>query len=177
MKVLLHICCSPCSVKCIEELKKDKIDVVGYWYNPNIHPYTEYRSRMNCLKDYSNSIGLEVIYNNEYGLVEFTKNVINNLKDRCSYCYSKRLEETANYAKENGYDAFTTTLLISQYQKHEDIKKMCEDLSKKYKIDFIYKDFRINFREGQNEARNLNLYMQKYCGCIYSEMERYLKKI
>lgn len=177
MKLLLHICCAPCSIKCIEELRKDNIDVTGYWYNPNIHPYTEYKSRVDCLKEYSNNIGLEVIYKDEYGLVEFSKNVIDDLNNRCSYCYINRLEQTVKYAKENGYDAFCTTLLISPYQKHEYIKNICENLSKKYDIKFIYKDFRNGFKEGQNEARNMNLYMQKYCGCIYSEMERYLKKM
>lgn len=177
MKVLLHICCAPCSIKCIDILKEDKYDVNGYWYNPNIHPYTEYKLRMECLKEYSKLINLDVIYNDEYGLVEFTKNVIEDLNNRCSYCYRKRLEETVKYAKENNFDAFSTTLLISPYQKHEQIKELCEQLSIEYDIKFIYKDYRNAFKEGQNKARELELYMQKYCGCIFSEKERYLKNI
>ena len=176
MKVLLHICCAPCSVMCIDELKKDNYEVTGYWYNPNIHPFTEYKSRMECLKEYSKMINLEVIYNDVYGLVEFTKNVIDNLNNRCDYCYKERLENTVKYAKENNFDAFSTTLLISPYQKHDKIKNIGEELSLKYDIKFIYKDFREYFRKGQNKARELSLYMQKYCGCIFSEQERYLKK-
>ena len=88
-----------------------------------------------------------------------------------------RLEKTAKYAKENGFDAFSTTLLISPYQDHGLLKKTGDMLSKKYGIEFLYKDFRPGFRYGQNKARELGLYMQKYCGCVFSEEERYEKLI
>ena len=94
-----------------------------------------------------------------------------------NYCYQKRLGETVRYAAENGYDAFTTTLLVSPYQKHDELKKVCEDLAQKSGIKFIYRDFREGFREGQKKARELGLYMQKYCGCIFSEEDRYAKQI
>lgn len=177
MKLLLHICCAPCSVMCIKKLREENIDVTGYWFNPNIHPFIEYKSRLDCLIDYSNKIGLNVIYNDEYGLREFTKNVICNLNERCNYCYAVRLDATAKYAKENGYDAFSTTLLYSPYQKHELLKEMGEKIAKKYNIKFYYEDFRPYYKEGQEESRNLGFYMQKYCGCIFSEEERYEKKI
>ncbi len=173
--VLLHICCAPCSVGVIDKLK-EKFDITGFWFNPNIHPFTEYKNRMNSLKEYSKNINLNVIYKDEYNIVEFTKNVINDLKNRCEYCYLKRLEETVKYAKENNYDAFSTTLLSSIYQNHELIKSICEKLSLKYNIKFIYEDFREGFWEYKKEAKELNLYMQKYCGCIFSEEERYLNK-
>jgi len=176
MKVLMHICCAPCSVKCINILKEKNHDITGYWYNPNIHPYTEYKNRLECLKEYSKKINLEVIYNDKYGIADFTKNVVNSLDNRCGYCYISRLEETAKYAKNNDYEAFTTTLLISPYQNHELIIKICDELSKKYDVKFLYEDFRPHFRDGQRIAREEGLYMQKFCGCIYSEAERYLKK-
>ena len=87
------------------------------------------------------------------------------------------MEQTAKYAKENGYEAFTSTLFVSPYQKHEELKKVCEELSRKYEIKFLYRDFRVGFREGQAKARELGLYMQKYCGCVFSEEDRYQKKI
>ena len=177
MKLLLHICCAPCSVMCIEKLREENIDVTGYWYNPNIHPYMEYKSRLDCLVQYSKDINLKVIYNDNYGLREFTRNVISNINNRCSYCYTVRLNETAKYAKENGYDAFCTTLLISPYQKHEKIIEVGNALAEKYGIKFYYYDFRPYFREGQNKARSLGFYMQKYCGCIFSEEDRYEKQI
>lgn len=172
----MHICCGPCSAACIKVLREEGIDITGYWYNPNIHPYKEYESRLNALKEYSKLVNLEVIYNDYYGLREFTKNVVNDLDNRCIYCYTKRLEETVKYAKENNYDAFTTTLFISPYQKHDLIKSICEDLSKKYDIKFYYKDFRPYFYEGKKMFHDTGLYMQKYCGCVFSEEERYLKK-
>lgn len=177
MKVLLHICCAPCSVACIEKLRSDNIDVVGYWYNSNIHPYIEYKTRRDTLEMYSKMIDLDVIYNDYYGLRDFCSNVINNVDNRCGYCYYCRLNETAKKAKELGYEYFSTTLLISPYQNHELLKKTGEEVAKKYGIKFYYDDFRPYFREGQQKARELGLYMQKYCGCIFSEEERYSKQI
>lgn len=178
MKLLLHTCCAPCSVYCIEELRTEKIEPTVYWYNPNIHPYKEYEARRECLKEYTKLINIQAIFEEEYGLKEFCKNTISDLGNRCSnYCYRVRLEQTAKYAKENGYDSFSTTLLVSPYQKHEILKQIGEEIAKKYGIDFVYRDFRIGFREGQNKARELGLYMQKYCGCIFSEEDRYSKQI
>ena len=173
MKLLLHTCCAPCSVYCIEELKKENIDITSFWYNPNIHPYKEYEARLETLKNYDKKIGIPLIIDDYYGLREFCKNVVDKLDNRCGYCYLCRLEKTAKYAKENGFDAFSTTLLISPYQDHELLKKTGDMLSKKYGIKFLYKDFRPGFRYGQNKARELGLYMQKYCGCVFSEEMRY----
>ncbi len=178
MKLLLHTCCAPCSVYCIDSLREEKIEPTIYWYNPNIHPYMEYKARRDCLKEYCEQIGANVILEEDYGLDEFCRQVINDLNNRCSqYCYKVRLEQTAKYAKENGYDAISTTLLVSPYQNHEVLKQMGEEIAKKYGLTFLYRDFRIGFREGQAKARELGLYMQKYCGCVFSEEERYAKQI
>ena len=178
MKLLMHTCCTPCSIYCIEELRNEQIEPVLYWYNPNIHPYIEYKTRRETLVEYAKNINVQAIFEEEYGLREFTKNVINDLQNRCiNYCYKVRLEKTAKYAKENGYDAFTTTLLVSPYQNHDALKKIGEELAKKYNVEFLYRDFRVGFRQGQNKARELGLYMQKYCGCVFSEEDRYIKQI
>lgn len=178
MKLLMHTCCAPCSVYCIDSLRKEGIEPTLYWYNPNIHPYIEYKTRRDTLIEYSKLINANLIINEEYGLDEFCKNVIEDLNNRCShYCYKVRLEQTVKYAKENGFDTFTSTLFVSPYQKHEELKRICEQLAKKYEIQFLYRDFRPGFREGQAKARELGLYMQKYCGCIFSESERYSKQI
>ena len=177
MKLLMHTCCAPCSVYCIDSLRKEGIEPVSYWYNPNIHPYVEYKTRRDTLIEYSKIANFELIINEEYGLRDFCKNVIGDLENRCvNYCYKIRLETTAKYAKKNGYDAFTSTLFVSPYQKHEELKKLCEEISKKYDIEFLYRDFRIGFRVGQAKARELGLYMQKYCGCIFSEEMRYYNR-
>ena len=174
MKLLLHTCCAPCSVYCIKSLRKEGIEPVVYWFNPNIHPYVEYKTRRDTLKEYTASIGVQAIFDENYGLKDFCKNVINDLENRCvKYCYRVRLEQTAKYAKENGYDTFSTTLLISPYQNHEALKKIGEEMAEKYGLIFLYRDFRPGFRQGQAEARELGLYMQKYCGCIFSEEIRY----
>lgn len=178
MRILMHTCCAPCSVYCIESLRNEEIEPVLYWYNPNIHPYTEYKARRDTLKEYAKTINVQAIFEEEYGLQEFCKNVIGDLKNRCSnYCYQVRLEQTVKYAKENGYDSFTTTLLVSPYQQHEKIKEICEELAEKYNMNFVYRDFRPGFKDGQAKARELGLYMQKYCGCVFSEEDRYSKQI
>ena len=175
MKLLLHACCAPCSVYCIDTLRQKGIEPDIFWYNPNIHPYKEYEARRDCLIEYTKSIGVNCIVEDEYGLDEFCKNVSNNIDSRCvDYCYPVRMRKTFEYAKEHGYDAVSTTLLYSIYQKHDYIKKLCEDLSKEFGIDFYYEDFRVGFWEGHNKAKEAGLYMQKYCGCVFSEEQMIL---
>lgn len=178
MKLLMHTCCAPCSVYCIDSLRAEGIEPTCFWYNPNIHPYIEYKTRRDCLKEYTKKVGAELIIEEDYGLDEFCKNVVDDISNRCiNYCYFKRLSETVKFAAKNGYDAFTTTLLVSPYQKHEELKKVCEELEKMSGVKFLYRDFRVGFREGQDKAREAGLYMQKYCGCIFSEEDRYRKQI
>ena len=177
MKLLLHICCAPCSAACIKVLREENIDIVGYWYNPNIHPFKEYDNRLKALKEYSKMINLNVIYDDFYGLDEFVKNTVNIIDNRCGYCYLSRIERVVKYAHDNGYDAFSSTLFISPYQKHDLLKSICEKLSKKYNIQFLYRDFRPYYELGREMFRETGLYMQKYCGCIFSERERYKKEI
>lgn len=177
MKLLLHICCAPCSAACIKVLREENIDIVGYWYNPNIHPFKEYDNRLKALKEYSKMINLNVIYDDFYGLDEFVKNTVNIIDNRCGYCYLSRMERVVKYAHDNGYDAFSSTLFISPYQKHDLLKSICEKLSKKYNIQFLYRDFRPYYELGREMFRETGLYMQKYCGCIFSERERYKKEI
>ena len=178
MKLLMHACCAPCSIYPVDTLRKEKIEPTIYWYNPNIHPYMEYKERRNTLKKYAEIENINVIFDEEYGLDNFCKEAIKDLNSRCvNYCYPVRLRKTFEYAKQNGYDTVTTTLLYSIYQKHDYIKKLCEDLSKEFEIDFLYRDFREGFWEGHDKAKKLELYLQKYCGCIFSEEDRYRKKI
>lgn len=178
MKLLMHTCCAPCSVYCIDSLRAEGVEPTLFWYNPNIHPYTEYKARRDCLKDYAATVGAELVLHEEYGLDEFCRNVASDIPNRCvNYCYSKRLGETVRYAAAHGYDAFTTTLLVSPYQKHDEIIAVCEELSRLSGVKFLYRDFRTGFREGQAKARALGLYLQKYCGCIFSEEDRYAKQI
>lgn len=173
---LLHICCAPCSVTCIQTLRDEGIEPVGFWYNPNIHPYTEYRSRKTTLEAYAKEINMPLIINNEYGLRHFLTEVGTAFDTRCETCYRLRMEETARTAAEKGFTSFTTTLLISPYQNHELIVKVAEQAAAAHGVSFLYRDFRPTFRDGQQIARDSGFYMQKYCGCIFSEEERYRRR-
>lgn len=175
MKLLLHICCAPCSVACVQSLRAEGIEPVGYWYNPTIHPFTEYRQRRDTLTEYAQRIGMELRVNDEYGLRPFVDAVAGDIAGRCATCYAARMRETARYAAENGFTHFTSTLFISPYQKHELLRAAAEEAAEEFGVAFLYRDFRPLFRQGQAEARELGLYMQKYCGCVFSEEERYSK--
>jgi len=175
MRILLHICCANCATYPYQELKQKGFRVVGFWYNPNIHPFLEYQRRLETLRQFAEQSGLEVIYKDEYNLVEFLRAVVFREKARCPICYQLRLEETAKAASENQFDIFTTSLLISPYQDHERIKRIGEALAKEFGISFYYEDFREGYRESVRISKELNLYRQKYCGCIYSEAERFGK--
>lgn len=177
MKVLLHCCCAPCSLSCIEPLETEGAEISLFWYNPNIHPFKEYEARRDCLIAYAKEIGLPVLVEENYGLREFVKNVADNIEGRCVYCYEHRLEETAKYARDKGFEYFTTTLLASLYQDHDAIKAAGERYAEKYGVKFLYRDFRGGFREGNAKARENGFYMQKYCGCVFSEEDRYKKQI
>ena len=174
MKLLLHACCAPCSVQCVAALAEEGIRPELYWYNPNIHPFTEYRSRLDSLRSFAEARELALVVEDDYGLRSFIKGVEEgDSHPRCAFCYRLRLEKTAALAAEKGCDAFSTTLLISPHQNHELIREIGESLATRYGVSFLYRDFRPHFRQGQNQAREAGYYMQKYCGCIYSEEERY----
>jgi len=173
MKILLHICCAPCAIYPVQELRTYGMDVTGFFYNHNIHPYQEYRRRLDTVRKYSELVELEVIYRDEYRLEEFLANVAAKPEQRCLYCYASRLETVAAAAVELGFEAFSTSLLYSRYQKHDSIREMGERIGAKYGIPFHYSDFRRGWQEGITLSRKMELYRQQYCGCIYSEKERY----
>ena len=174
MKLLLHICCANCAINPLQQLQGRGADVVGFFFNPNIHPYQEYRKRLEALKDYSEKTGLNLISRDEYLLEEFLRNVSHCVDDRCRYCYRVRLEATAREAKEKGFDRFSTTLLESAHQKHDVIRETGEQVARDVGIPFHYEDFRAGWRTGVEVSKAMGLYRQQYCGCIYSEKERYL---
>ena len=176
MNVLLHICCAPCSIMCIETLRGEGIEPVGFWDNPNIHPFTEFRMRRNTLVEYARSVGLELVVYGGYGLRPFLGGVGDDFVGRCKVCYRMRMRSAARYAAENGFSHFTSTLFVSPYQNHELLAETARAAAEEFGVAFLYRDFRPYFREGQDRARALGLYMQKYCGCIFSEEERYQKR-
>lgn len=178
MKLLLHTCCSNCAIYPLEVLKEKGFHITLYWHNPNIHPYTEYKLRLESLKKLQQLWKLEVIYDEDYReFYKFIQSVAGKEKDRCSICYRLRLENTATRAKDLGISYFTTTLLVSPYQDFDGIIKVGKELAEKCNINFVAEDFRQGFKKAMRVGKALELYKQRYCGCIYSEAERYLKEI
>jgi predicted adenine nucleotide alpha hydrolase (AANH) superfamily ATPase len=160
----------------VESLREEGIAPVLFWYNPNIHPFTEYRSRKETLARFAADQGLDLVMEDEYGLRSFIRGVYPDFEGRCPACYRLRLEAAARHGAEQGFSHFSTTLLISPYQNHGLIRELGTALGERYGLGFLYRDLRPLFRRGQEKARALGLYMQKYCGCIFSEEERYRKK-
>lgn len=176
-QVLMHTCCAPCSLSCIDPLRAEGIEPVAFWYNPNIHPWKEYQARRDCLLTYAPTIGMATEVMEDYGLRQFVTQVADDIDHRCTWCYENRLEVTARYAADHGYQAFTSTLLASVYQQHDLIAEAAQRYADQYGVTFLYRDFRPHFRAGNARARELGFYMQKYCGCVFSEADRYQKQI
>ncbi len=183
-KLLVHACCGPCFTYINYDLKnnglltedntRQKVDFTACFYNPNIHPKVEYERRKEAFETLCKMEDTDYVILDEYSLDGYIKDVVDKVlnkkefESRCEYCYYLRLNKVFLYALENGYDAVTTTLSISPYQKHDIIKKVGKLLEDKYKIKFIYVDYRQYFRQGQKMAREKGIYMQKYCGCVFS---------
>lgn len=175
MKVLLHVCCGPCTIYPFTSLKDEGMEVTGYFYNPNIHPYQEFKRRLSTFEHYSILSRLPVIVEKQYGLREFVRKTAFHEDERCPICYQLRLEKTVALAQSKGFDAFSTTLLYSKYQRHTILLEICNRLAAENKIHFLYRDFREGWQFGVDRSIELNMYRQPYCGCIYSEQERYDK--
>jgi predicted adenine nucleotide alpha hydrolase (AANH) superfamily ATPase len=244
LRILIHICCAPCFTVLHKHLASEGFDVVGYFYNPNIHPYKEYLERLHCVERYTALRPVSVIYDKEYNLDKYLVGALQAKYDppagfkppestksqppeaddqfhdkievkeslqirlqakepssadnktiditssenshsgtsahgnpdfnpRCGYCIGLRLSRTAKRAADDGFDTFTTTLLESKYQPHDYIKALGERLAEKYGIDFYYYDFRTKWKDSIRLSKELELYRQQYCGCIFSEYERF----
>lgn len=173
MKVLLHICCANCALYPRQELKKKGFEVFGFFYNPNIHPYQEYQRRLEAVKEFAGRVGLRMIYRDEYGLEDFLRQVVFRESERCRHCYYSRLEATAQVGRKGKFDYFTTTLLYSKQQKHDLIKEIGNSLGKQHGVKFYAEDFRQGWQKGIAASQEMKLYRQQYCGCIYSERDRF----
>lgn len=173
MNILLHICCGPCAIYPLQELLRSGHNVTGFFFNHNIHPYQEYQRRLEAVRQLAAKLSLEVIYRDEYLLEDFLAAVANAPQERCLYCYFSRMETAAAEAAELGFEAFSSSLLYSRYQDHEQIRLAGEKAAARHGIRFHYKDFRPGWQEGIRRSKELGLYRQQYCGCIYSEKDRY----
>ncbi len=173
MKILLHACCGPCAVYPVKQLRGEDHEVMGFFYRHNIHPYTECLRRQEALEQYAEQASLKLIVQEGYDLEGFLRKAAYREADRCRICYHDRLQATAMLARRGKFDAFTSTLLYSKFQKHEQIRELGEAVAKAVGVSFFYSDFREGWKEGIADSKEMGLYRQQYCGCVYSEKERY----
>ncbi|UCG84016.1 MAG: epoxyqueuosine reductase QueH [Dehalococcoidia bacterium] len=173
--VLLHTCCGPCASYVAKSLREQGVEVTAFWYNPNVHPFREHQRRLEAMQTLSRVTDLPLVIDEGYDMLEYFRAVVGHESDRCPDCYRLRLSRTAEVAYRKGFDAFTTTLLISLYQNHELLHEIGEALGDEFRVEFHYEDFRPGFRESHSMSKELGLYHQGYCGCVYSEWERYGK--
>lgn len=175
MKVLMHTCCGPCSIYPLKVLRQEDHEVTGFFYNPNIHPYREFQRRRDTLAEFARLALLPLHIDQSYDLEAFLLGAIERGKDRCLFCYRMRLERAFYKARDEGFEAITTTLLYSKYQRHDEIAAIGTELAQTYGVAYLYRDFRAGWGEGQEESKRLNMYRQNYCGCVFSERDRFYK--
>ena len=167
--LLLHVCCGPCAEWPVKSLRDEGFSLTAFFSNPNIHPVFEQNRRRENAQKLMSLRGIPFLSDNSYMEDEWISKVWEGeYASRCEMCYAVRMQNAARKTKELGFDAFSTTLLVSPYQNHELIVKAAEDAASAAGVSFVYRDFRLGYRDGQNMAKEDGLYRQKYCGCIFS---------
>ena len=171
MRILLHICCANCAIYPVEMLREEGHDVTGLFFNPNIHPYAEFVRRREALEKLAEEMQLRVIFLNSYPLEEFFRKVAFREAQRCRLCYQWRLETTSRVARRGKFQAFSTTLLFSKHQAHDLIREVGQAEALGSSTDFLYRDFRVGWKQANVRSKEMGLYRQTYCGCLYSQAE------
>jgi len=172
--ILIHCCCAHCAAYTIDYWQKQGYEVTALWYNPNIHPYMEHQHRLEAMKSLVQDMNLSLIVAEGYDVIEYFRHVVGYESERCQHCFRLRLSVAAETARQRGFNAFTTTLLISPRQKHDLLREIGRELAEEVGIDFLYVDLRQRYSDSRHMTKGLNLYRQQYCGCVYSEWERYV---
>lgn len=175
MTLLLHTCCATCLLGVTEDLLKRSVDFTAYFFNPNVHPLIEWRRRLKATRVVCEIHGMPLEVDEEYGLVGFVRLVVNREESplRCEVCYRLRLGKTALRARELGFDVFSTTMLASVEQDLELIRRISREVSEEVGVDFVDADWRNTHDRSKELARKMSVYRQQYCGCVYSEYDRY----
>jgi hypothetical protein len=170
------MCCGPCASYPIPALLDLGHKVRGLFYNPNIHPFQEYLLRQQGVERYAGILGIEVIYLPDYDIEKFFRETAYREGQRCRSCYYMRLLKAAQIARRGNFEAFTTTMLVSPFQKHDLIREIGEQVAEETGISFFYQDFRLGYKETVPRSKEMGLYRQQYCGCLFSERERYMPR-
>ena len=174
MKLLLHTCCGPCLIYPLKRVREKGFEPEIYYFNPNIYPFVEFVRRKEALEKLRQSTDFKVIYP-EYDAAEFNLAIAETPQSpqRCYNCWALRLRRSAQFAKDNKFDSFSTTLLVSPFQDHNALKEIGDKVARDEGIEFYYEDFREGYRTARQEAKEKGIYCQKYCGCTYSKEKQY----
>jgi hypothetical protein len=157
----------------VAALREEGREVVGYYYNPNIHPAAEHERRGQSLAAVGEAMDVPLIWSApQDDLAAYLQAVAFREGSRCQVCFNLRLREAARLAAKENFPAFTTSLLISPYQDQEMLRRAAAAAASEFGVEFVYRDYRPLYPDSRSRARALGLYLQKYCGCIFSETER-----
>jgi predicted adenine nucleotide alpha hydrolase (AANH) superfamily ATPase len=173
VRVLFHVCCGPCFIRAGAVLRDEGHEVTAFWYNPNVHPYKEFEARLHAFEEVCEAEGFAALVDPEYEPEDWMRAALEEER-RCVHCFRDRLGRTAREAAGLGFDAFTTTLLASPYQDHELAKQLGEEAAIEEGVQFLYRDLREHWKESRRRTFELGVYRQRYCGCLFSERDRYL---
>jgi predicted adenine nucleotide alpha hydrolase (AANH) superfamily ATPase len=177
VKKLLHVCCANCLSDVVDAVAGEGDEVVLLFANPNIHPLVEFRRRRKSVRLLAERLGL-ALEEDPYGLFEFLEAVKSSWREgdggaRCRACYRLRLGRAAERAKEIGADAFTTTLLVSREQDREGVVEAGSAAARQWGVSLEAPDLREFHGSDAARPKDLKLYKQGYCGCVFSEEERF----
>ena len=178
--LLLHACCGPCAIMPILRLQDEGYKIILWYMNPNIQPLSEYLRRREALLECAERLGVEALCADEsWDLPAWLAEQLPRAqtKERCEWCCGSRLEAVSKKAVELGLAVFSSSLLYSRYQPHDVIAAKGYTLEKALGLEFIYRDFRVDWQKGIELSKDWGIYRQPYCGCIFSESERYAKKL
>ncbi|MFA6347040.1 MAG: epoxyqueuosine reductase QueH [Dehalococcoidales bacterium] len=174
--ILIHCCCAHCAAYTVKYWQEQGYAITALWYNPNIHPYMEHQNRLEAMKTLSQNMNFELVVSDGYDFVEYFRRVMGHEAERCALCFDMRMSKTAEKAIELGIGNFTSTLLISHQQKHDLLREMGKNISQSTGVKFLYADLRKRYSDSRCITKPMDLYRQQYCGCVYSEWERYTNK-
>lgn len=170
--LLLHTCCAPCATVTVDRYRAEGFEPVLFFHNPNIHPYREFRRRLATLEEWAGSQGISLLVHRDYPL-ESTLRLMLSPGLRCGLCFRERLSATAAEARDRGIGTIGSTLSVSPYQDHGLLLQEARRVETESGVEFAYIDCRQEYPGSVQASRKLGLYRQPYCGCIFSERDRY----
>jgi predicted adenine nucleotide alpha hydrolase (AANH) superfamily ATPase len=173
LRVLFHVCCGPCFARAGSLLREEGHEVTAFWYNPNVQPYKEFEARLGAFREVCEAEGFPTMVDDTYDPERWLRGAL-DAENRCDHCFRDRLGRTAQRAAEEGFNAITTTLLASPYQDHELARRVGEETADAAGVGFLYRDPREHWKEARRRTFELDVYRQRYCGCVFSERDRWL---